>query len=239
MREIPRSYRMDEVQDASYITFMKSISESGEYTNALGEPALGIASAVEKSCSLMFDLANGFPLITSRKMDWARIFEHACEDIKNEKNFDSLVDAIRNSTCKPYYLLDWTPTRFLSSSPETSGPFPCQFYVHDGAKKTLHCTMTIECIDAAIRLPVFMANAALLVHLIAKECGIEAGKLRLNINYGFIYGVHLNTVRERLYHGSFPSPKLVINEAFKDRATLDPSMLSIVDYEFHPEELDS
>ena len=97
-----------------------------------------------------------------------------------------------NPTSRRHVICGWSPGTPASLP-------PChvlyQFYVHAGV---LHVQMYQRSADLFLGIPFNIASTALLTHLIANECDLEAGTMRIILGDAHIYESHLPAVREQL-----------------------------------------
>nr|AIA11391.1 thymidylate synthase [uncultured bacterium] len=88
---------------------------------------------------------------------------------------------------------------------------PChyafQFYVAGGK---LSCMFQMRSVDTFLGLPFNIASYALLTHMMAQQCGLEAGELIWTGGDVHVYLNHLEQVQRQLTREPFPLPKLVI-----------------------------
>jgi thymidylate synthase len=111
---------------------------------------------------------------------------------------------------------------------------PChnmfQFYVANGK---LSCQLYQRSADSFLGIPFNIASYALLVHLLAKECGLEVGEFIHTIGDAHIYSNHMEQVAEQLSREPFESPQLVLNYENKSIFDLTVDDIELKDYKSH------
>lgn len=88
---------------------------------------------------------------------------------------------------------------------------PChmmaQFFVRKGK---LSCQMYQRSVDVMLGLPFNIASYALLTHMLADSCGLEAERLVMNLGDTHIYSNHLEGAETQLSRTPTEAPKLVL-----------------------------
>lgn len=211
---------------------------------------------------LRFDLSQGFPAVTTKKLFMRSLVHELIWFLKGSSNiaylkankvgiWDAWAD--EDGELGPVYGKQWrawqTPDgrvidqiaqviEQIQTTPESRRIIvnawnvgdvpqmklpPChllfQFYVADGR---LSCQLYQRSGDLFLGVPFNIASYALLTHLIAQVCGLEAGDFVHTLGDAHIYTNHIAQVRTQLDRAPFALPTLV----------LDPSVRSIDDFRF-------
>ncbi|MED3662340.1 thymidylate synthase [Ureibacillus sp. FSL K6-8385] len=152
----------------------------------------------------------------------------------NGETIDQLKNVIeqikRNPNSRRLIVSAWNPAEV-----EDMALPPChtlfQFYVAEGK---LSCQLYQRSADVFLGVPFNIASYALLTHLIARECGLEAGEFIHSFGDTHIYLNHLNQVKEQLSRKPRPLPTLKINPEKKSVFDIELDDLSIEGYDPHP-----
>lgn len=112
---------------------------------------------------------------------------------------------------------------------------PChtlfQFYVADGK---LSCQLYQRSADIFLGVPFNIASYALLVQLIAKECGLEVGEFVHTLGDAHIYSNHVDQVNEQLERAPRTLPTVHIHDEGKSIFELETADIELVGYDPHP-----
>lgn len=112
---------------------------------------------------------------------------------------------------------------------------PChyafQFYVADGK---LSCMFQMRSVDTFLGLPFNLASYALLTHMVAQQCDLEAGDLVWTGGDVHIYSNHIEQVKLQLTREPYPLPKLVIKRKPESIFDYQFEDFDFVGYQSHP-----
>ncbi|WP_203248851.1 thymidylate synthase [Sporosarcina beigongshangi] len=143
----------------------------------------------------------------------------------------NLIEGIkRNPDSRRHIVTAWNP-----SEVEDMALPPChalfQFYVADGK---LSCQLYQRSADIFLGVPFNIASYALLVHLIAHECGLGVGEFVHTLGDAHIYTNHIDQVNEQLSREPKKLPTLKLNIGDKSILSLETTDIELENYEFHP-----
>lgn len=112
---------------------------------------------------------------------------------------------------------------------------PChllyQFYVADGR---LSAQLYIRSSDSFLGLPYNIASLALLTHMLAQQCDLEAHEIVVSIGDSHIYSNHKEQVEEQLSREPKELPQLKINRIPDSIFDYKFEDFEIIGYEAHP-----
>ena len=229
-----------------YLEFLRHIRDSG----AGKEDRTGTGTLSVFGYQMRFDLAAGFPLVTTKKLHLRSIIHELLWFLKGETNIKYLRDnavtiwdewADERGDLGPVYGKQWRSwaaadgreidqltrvvdelkvnpnSRRLVVSAWNVGELdkmallPChalfQFYV---AERRLSCQLYQRSADALLGVPFNIASYALLTHMVAQQCGLEAGDFIWTGGDCHLYLNHLEQADLQLSRTPYPLPSLTI-----------------------------
>lgn len=157
-----------------------------------------------------------------------RSWEAKGETIDQVKN---VIESIKhNPDSRRHIVTAWNPAEVDNMAlPPCHALF--QFYVADGK---LSCQLYQRSADIFLGVPFNIASYALLVHLIARECGLEVGEFVHTLGDAHIYSNHIDQVNEQLSREPKDLPNVVIKGEGKSIFELTVGDIAIEGYDPHP-----
>jgi thymidylate synthase len=223
---------------------------------------------------MRFDLAGGFPLITTKKLHLRSIIYELLWFLNGDTNIKYLNDnnvtiwdewADENGELGPVYGHQWrswpTPdgrsidqiTQVLNQirqKPDSRRHIvtawnpaevdkmalpPChalfQFYVANGK---LSCQLYQRSADFFLGVPFNIASYALMTHMFAQQCDLEAGEFVWTGGDVHLYTNHLEQARLQLSRDPFPLPTLNIKRKPDSLFDYQFEDFEILNYQAHP-----
>lgn len=226
---------------------------------------------------MRFDLREGFPLVTTKKINFNAVAHELLWFLKGDTNIKYLNDngvniwnewADENGDLGPVYGAQWRSWRSwrcdkwttkdqiaevieqIKTNPNSRWLIvtawnpadvdrmalpPChclfQFYVHDGK---LSCRLDQRSADTYLGVPYNLASYALLTHMIADQCGLEAGDLVWQGGDVHLYDNHLTQAYEQLKREPYPLPTLHLAEDVESIDDYKIEDIKLINYFSHP-----
>jgi thymidylate synthase len=253
-----------------YLAMMRHVLEHG----ARKDDRTGTGTLSVFGHQMRFDLADGFPVVTTKKLHVKSIFHELLWFLQGGTNvrylrengvtiWDEWADAEGN--LGPVYGYQWrswpTPdgkaidqmaevVAQIRGNPDSRRLIvsawnvadiprmalaPChalfQFYVVDDR---LSCQLYQRSADIFLGVPFNIASYALLTHLVAQQCDLEAGEFIWTGGDCHLYTNHLDQVRAQLARAPFPLPKLVIRRRPDTLFDYHFEDFEIAGYQSHP-----
>jgi thymidylate synthase len=253
-----------------YLAMMRHVLEHG----ARKDDRTGVGTLSVFGHQMRFDLAEGFPVVTTKKLHLKSIFHELLWFLQGDTNvrylrengvtiWDEWADAEGN--LGPVYGYQWrswpTPdgksidqmaevVAQIRRSPDSRRLMvsawnvadiprmalaPChalfQFYVVNGR---LSCQLYQRSADIFLGVPFNIASYALLTHMVAQQCNLEAGEFIWTGGDCHLYTNHLDQVRTQLAREPFPLPKLVIRRRPDSLFDYRYDDFEIAGYQSHP-----
>jgi thymidylate synthase len=227
-----------------YLEFLRHIRTHGA---AKGDRT-GTGTLSVFGYQMRFDLQQGFPLVTTKKMHLRSIIHELLWFLRGDTNVKYLRDhgvtiwdewADEQGELGPIYGKQWRnwPTadgrqidqlahvvQQLKSNPNSRrilvsawnvgeldqmALLPChalfQFYVAEGR---LSCQLYQRSADALLGVPFNIASYALLTHMLAQQCDLEAGDFVWTGGDCHLYSNHLEQTDLQLARAPYPLPRL-------------------------------
>ena len=144
---------------------------------------------------------------------------------------NNVVEAIKkNPYSRRHIVSAWNP----GEVDEMALP-PChclfQFHVADGK---LSCQLYQRSADIFLGVPFNISSYALLTHMVAEACGLEAGDFVHSFGDAHIYSNHFDQVKKQLSRDPRPLPKLTLSKSVESLYDYKFSDIEITSYDPHP-----
>ncbi len=254
----------------AYLDLMRHVREHG----VRKDDRTGTGTLSVFGYQMRFDLAQGFPLLTTKKVHTKSIVHELLWFLRGETNIAYLKEngvtiwdewADENGDLGPIYGYQWrswpTPggghvdqladvvaqikrnpdSRRLIVSAWNVGDIPrmklppChaffQFYVAEGK---LSCQLYQRSCDIFLGVPFNIASYALLTHMVAQQCDLEAGDFVWVGGDCHLYLNHLEQVDAQLAREPYPLPRLVFRRKPPTLFDYVYDDIEIAGYQSHP-----
>ena len=223
---------------------------------------------------MRFDLSDGFPMVTTKKLHLPSIVHELLWFIKGDTNVKYLQDngvriwnewADENGDLGPVYGKQWRrwegkdgqiidqlqqAIEAIKTNPnsrriivsawkvgelEEMALMPCHaFFQFHVAQGKLNCQLYQRSADVFLGVPFNIASYALLTHMMAQVCGLEAGTFVHTLGDAHLYNNHLEQSALQITREPMPLPQLKLNETITSIDDFTYEDIEIVDYHHHP-----
>ncbi|HSW69601.1 MAG TPA: thymidylate synthase [Gammaproteobacteria bacterium] len=255
-----------------YLDFLRRIRHHG--TQKMDRTGTGTLSVFAHQ--MRFNLSEGFPLVTTKKLSLRSILYELLWILKGDTNIRYLNEnrvtiwdewADQNGDLGPVYGKQWrawetTDGRVIDQisdvisqikkNPDSRrlivnawnvgdlhkikvAPPPChllfQFYV---ANNTLSCQLYQRSADSFLGVPFNIASYALLTHLVAAQCDLNAGEFIWTGGDCHLYSNHLEQADLQLTRKPYPLPQLILKRKPASIFEYQFEDFEIFNYQAHP-----
>lgn len=254
----------------AYLDFARHILQHGTRK----EDRTGTGTLSVFGYQMRFNLADGFPLLTTKKLHIKSIIYELLWFLNGDTNIRYLNEhgvriwdewADESGDLGPVYGHQWRSwpvpdggqidqvsqlIESLKTNPDSRRHIvsawnvgdvshmalpPChclfQFYVSDGK---LSCQLYQRSADVFLGVPFNIASYALLTHMVAQVCGLQAGDFIHTFGDAHIYLNHLKQIKQQLERTPYPRPHLHINPDVQDIFSFDFGDFKMINYRAHP-----
>jgi thymidylate synthase len=261
---------MSKAREQPYLDLLREVREHG----VARADRTGVGTQSVFGRQLHFDLARGFPALTTKKLHLRSIIHELLWFIAGDTNisylhahgvsiWDEWADA--NGDLGPIYGYQWRSwpgpdgesidqlarvVAAIRHNPESRRHIvtawnpaqtdamalpPChalfQFYVAEGR---LSCQLYQRSADIFLGLPFNIASYALLTHMVAQVCGLDAGAFVHTLGDAHLYLNHLEQADRQLARAPLAPPRLWLNPEKDDLFAFRFEDIELVDYYSHP-----
>jgi thymidylate synthase len=253
-----------------YLDFLRHIRQQG----ARKEDRTGTGTLSVFGYQMRFDLAAGFPLVTTKKLHLPSIIHELLWFLSGDTNVKYLHEhgvsiwdewADPDGNLGPVYGKQWRSwpaadgrnidqlaavVEQLKSNPNSRrilvsawnvgeldqmALLPChalfQFYVAAGR---LSCQLYQRSADALLGVPFNVASYALLTHMLAQQCDLQAGDFVWTGGDCHLYLNHLDQADLQLARAPYPLPTIAIRRRPPTLFDYQYEDFEILDYRHHP-----
>ena len=161
--------------------------------------------------------------------DVGRIYGVQWRDFNGVDQLKNLIEGLKKDPdSRRHILTAWNPAELHNMSLPPCHAFS-QFYVSDNK---LSCQLYQRSCDMFLGVPFNIASYSILIHIIAKECGYEAGEFIHSLGDFHIYEEHFEQVKIQLTRDPKKLPVLKFNQ--KNIHEYKTSDFELINYEHHP-----
>ena len=161
--------------------------------------------------------------------DVGRIYGVQWRDFNGVDQLKNLIEGLKKDPdSRRHILTAWNPAELHNMSLPPCHAFS-QFYV---SNNKLSCQLYQRSCDMFLGVPFNIASYSILIHIIAKECGYEAGEFIHSLGDFHIYEEHFEQVKIQLTRDPKKLPVLKFNQ--KNIHEYKTSDFELINYEHHP-----
>ena len=253
-----------------YLELMQRILDEGvEKSDRTGTGTISVFGH-----QMRFDLSEGFPVVTTKKVHLKSVIHELLWFISGETNIGYLQDngvriwnewADENGDLGPVYGKQWRRWKtqdgtevdqlakaieMIKTNPNSRriivsawnageldemALMPCHaFFQFRVANGKLDCQLYQRSADVFLGVPFNIASYALLTHMVAQVCGLEAGEFVHTIGDAHLYLNHLEQAKLQLSREPLSLPKLHLDQNIMDIDEFTYESITVEGYEHHP-----
>ena len=253
-----------------YLDLMQRILDEGvEKSDRTGTGTISVFGH-----QMRFDLSEGFPVVTTKKVHLKSVIHELLWFISGETNIGYLQDngvriwnewADENGDLGPVYGKQWRRWKtqdgtevdqlakaieMIKTNPNSRriivsawnageldemALMPCHaFFQFRVANGKLDCQLYQRSADVFLGVPFNIASYALLTHMVAQVCGLEAGEFVHTIGDAHLYLNHLEQAKLQLSRQPMSLPKLHLDQNIMDIDEFTYESITVEGYEHHP-----
>lgn len=162
--------------------------------------------------------------------DCGKIYGYQWRNFNGVDQLANLIEGIKKDPHSRRHIISaWNPSD-LAGMVLPPCHTMCQFYVSNGE---LSCQLYQRSCDLFLGAAFNIASYSLLIHIIARECGLKVGDFVHTIGDMHVYKNHFDAVNEQLNREEYELPELIFAENKKwDEYVLDDFVLE--GYKCHP-----
>lgn len=253
-----------------YLDLMQRILDEGvEKSDRTGTGTISVFGH-----QMRFDLSEGFPVVTTKKVHLKSVIHELLWFISGETNIGYLQDngvriwnewADENGDLGPVYGKQWRRWKtqdgtevdqlakaieMIKTNPNSRriivsawnageldemALMPCHaFFQFRVANGKLDCQLYQRSADVFLGVPFNIASYALLTHMVAQVCGLEAGEFVHTIGDAHLYLNHLEQAKLQLSREPLSLPKLHLDQNIMNIDEFTYESITVEGYEHHP-----
>ena len=214
-----------------YLDLMRHVRDNGTLKN----DRTGTGTKSVFGYQMRFDLAEGFPLLTTKKLHLKSIIHELLWFLRGESNIASLQRAgvsiwddwaDADGELGPVYGVQWR------SWPTADGRAIDQ--ISQLVEQIKSCQLYQRSADIFLGVPFNIASYALLTMMVAQVTGLRPGAFIHSFGDAHLYLNHLEQVETQLARRPLPLPRMRLNPEVEDIFAFRFEDFTLQDYEAHP-----